>query len=321
VKWQRVDRTVLMNAGAGSVGSRRGGEARVFVVTGPTGNVGAELTRLLVERPGAPAYRIAAHRPEGIRARRDGVPVVRLDYDDRSTWPAVLDGIETLFLLFPLPNPRGVGTRMRPFADAAVAAGCRHVVYVSVPGADRLPFLPHYQVERHLERSGAAPTFLRCSYFAQNLLRRISTHGVDIAERGEVFIPAGNGRTSFLDARDVAEVALLAVQQPDQYRDTAHVLTGPESLTFDQAATVLSEVLERPIRYARPSMFQFWDRLRHRGVTWDTLAFMTAVYTLTRTGRNEPVTGELPGLLGRPARTFRDFARDHRERWVTRNWT
>jgi len=294
----------------------------VFVVTGPTGNVGAELTRLLVERPDAPAYRIAAHDPDRIRAQHGpDVPVARFDYDDRRTWPAVLDGVTALFLLFPLPSPRAVRTRMTPFVDAAVAAGCRHIVYVSVPGADRLRFVPHYQVERHIEASGAAPTFLRCSYFGQNLIRRISTHGVDIAERGEVFIPAGNGRTTFLDARDVAEVALLAVQKPDEFRGTAHTLTGPERLDLDEVAAILSEVLDRPIRYARPSLPQFWDRLRRRGVTWDTLLFMTIVYTLTRTGRNEPVTDELPRLLGRPARTFRQFAQDHRDRWLTRTWT
>jgi uncharacterized protein YbjT (DUF2867 family) len=294
----------------------------VFVVTGPTGNVGAELTTLLVDRPDAPAHRIAAHDPDRIRARHGAdVPVVRFDYDDRRTWPAVLDGITTLFLLFPLPSPAAVRTRMKPFVDAAAAAGCGHIVYVSVPGSDRLRFLPHYQVERHIEASGAAPTFLRCSYFGQNLVRRISTHGVDIVERGEVFVPAGNGRTTFLDARDVAEVALLAVQKPDEFRGTAHTLTGPDRLDLDEVAAILSEVLDRPIRYARPSLPQFWDRLRRRGVTWDTLLFMTIVYTLTRTGRNEPVTDELPHLLGRPARTFRAFAEDYRERWFTRDWT
>lgn len=136
-----------------------------------------------------------------------------------------------------------------------------------------------------------------------------------------MFVRAGNGRTSFLDARDVAEVALLAVQEPDEFGGTAHTLTGPARLPFDEVAGVLSDVLERRIRYPRPSLPQFRDRLRRRGVTWDTILFMTIVHTLTRSGRNEPVTDDLPRLLGGPARSFRQFAQDHRDRWLARDWT
>jgi len=297
----------------------------VLVVTGPTGNVGAEVTRLLVERRRAgeaPTFRIAAHDPQKIRALHGpDVPVVKFDYDDRTTWRAVLEDVSTLFLLFPLPHPRTVETRMKPFINAAYREGCRHVVYLSVPGADAFKVVPHYGVERHIEGTGLAHTFLRSSYFMQNLHRRISTHGVDIAERGEVFIPAGGGRISFIDARDVAAVALDVFRDPAAHRNRAYTLTGPERLDFYEVAGVLSEVLERPIRYASPSFPRFWYRLARRGVHWDTLVFMTIVYWLTRAGRNEPLTDELPALLGRPPTDLRQFAKDNRWRWETKTWT
>ncbi|GAA2361078.1 hypothetical protein GCM10009854_45410 [Saccharopolyspora halophila] len=96
---------------------------------------------------------------------------------------------------------------MLPFLRAADRAGCRHVVYVSVFGADKAAFIPHHEVEQQLFASTMSATVLRCGFFMQNLHRQISTHGVDIAERGELFIPAGRGRTTFIVARDVATVA------------------------------------------------------------------------------------------------------------------
>lgn len=305
----------------------------MIVVTGPTGNVGAELVRLLVDSPDTPPFRIAAHSPQKVPAglARTGarppadldrdLDVVPLDYDDRSTWPAVLDGVETLFLLFPLPSPGTVNTRILPFLDAAVAAGARHVVYLSVFGGDTVRFIPHYAVERAVEDRPVTHTFLRCSYFMQNLCRAISTHGVDIVERGEVFVPGGSGRITFLDARDAAAVALDALLHPERHRDVGYALTGPEKLGFDQVARVLTDELGFPVRYARPSLPRFWWRLSRRGVTWDTLAFMSGVYLLTRLGRNEPVTDELAPLLDSPPRTLREMVRDERWRWETRTWT
>ncbi|MBW8485865.1 NmrA family NAD(P)-binding protein [Actinomadura parmotrematis] len=294
----------------------------MIVVTGPTGNVGAEIVRLLAGEAAPGPYRVAAHDPGRIaREYGEDVPAVAFDYDDRATWPAVLDGVRTLFLLFPLPHPRTVKTRMIPFIDAAVAAGCEHIVYITVPGADRLRFVPHYAVERHIEATGVGHTFLRCGYFSQNLCRAISTHGVDIMDHGEIFIPAGRGRTTFLDARDAAAVALDLLTGPALEGGAAHTLTGPRRLDFDEAAAVLADVLGRPVRYARPSYPRFWRRLRSRGVTRDTLLFMTIVYTLTRTGRNEPLTGELAALLGRDPTPFEQWARDYKDRFEHRAWT
>lgn len=295
----------------------------MLVVTGPTGNVGAEFVDALIALgDDAPPFRIAAHDPDRFRRERGHhVPVVGFEYDDRSTWVTVLGGATSLFLLFPVPSPKAVRTRMKPFIDAAVAAGVGHIIYVSVPAAENVKRVPHYHVERHIEASGADYTFLRCGYFAQNLVRAISTHGVDIALYDELFVPARSSRTCMLDSRDVAQVALRAVQDPGEHRNVAHVLTGADVLEFGEVAETLSSVLERPVRYVDPSLPSFWRRLRRRGVTWDTVAFMTIVYTITRRGANSRVTDTVETLLGRPPTSFRAFAEDYRWRWEMCAWT
>ena len=297
----------------------------MIVATGPTGNVGAEVAAGLVDawRSGDPTpFRLAAHSPDGLRRTHgEDVPVVALDYDDPTSVRVALEGVEVLFLVFPLPTPLAVRRRMRPFVDAAAEAGCRHVVYLSVPGADTSRVVPHHWVERHLAASPMTTTVLRPSYFCQNLHRRVSTHGVDVVEHGEVLVPAGAGRTSFVDSRDVAEVALAALRDPEAHAGTAPVLTGPEALGFDAVAEALSDVLDRPVRYVDASVPAFVRRLRARGVGWDVIGFMLGVYTLSRTGRNAQLSDDLPRLLGRPSRTVRDWARDSAWRFEQRAWS
>lgn len=288
----------------------------MIVVTGPNGNVGAELVQRLMAQNELP-FRIAAHHPEKVR-RLFGAsaPLLKFDFDDRATWPAVLEGIRMLFLLFPLPHPVTARERMVPFVAAAARAGCRHIVFVSVPPAERSKLIPHYVVERAIEASGVPYTFLRSGFFAQNLCADLSTHGVDIARHDEIFLPAGKGRTAFLDARDVAHAAHEVFRHPGPHRNKVYQLTGPEQLDFDQVAQVLSEELGRPIRYARPGLARWLRRYRRRGLVWDILLYMSLAYTLKRFGREEACTADLRALIGHDGRTLREFVRDHRHRWT-----
>ncbi len=290
----------------------------MLVITGPSGNVGHELVALLAAQPGA-RFRIAGREPT--QPGSGTVEAYRMDFFDRSTWGSTLADMDRLFLLFPLPGNRAAREAIVPFVAAAEQAGCRHVVYVSVFGADRARFLPHHKVEAALRGSAMTWTVLRCSFFMQNLHRTIATHGEDVVDRGELFIPAGRGRTTFLDARDAAAVAAMILSDPREHRNTAYELTGPAALTMDDVAAALSAALGYPVRYSHPGLIAFARRLRRRGVSWDTIAFMSAVYSLTRLGRNQPITDDVRRLLGRAPRTLAEFLADSAWRWRDRAWT
>ena len=252
----------------------------MLLITGPTGNVGAELVDILGRGEAGPQWRIASRNPDALRDRRDSVAaeVTRLDFFDRSTWDAALAGVDTAFLLFPLPGNRAAREAIAPFVQ-------------------------------------------RCSFFMQNLHRHISTHGEDIAEHGELFIPAGRGRTTFLDARDAAAVAALALLHPEEHRNVVHHLTGPAALSMTEVAAALTAELGYPVTYSNPSLIRFARRLRHRGVGWDSIGFMSAVYTLTRLRQNKPITDEVERLLCRPSGTLAEFLRDSAWRWRDGAWT
>ncbi|MCH9667968.1 MAG: NmrA family NAD(P)-binding protein [Actinomycetia bacterium] len=295
----------------------------MLLITGPTGNVGDELVDVLRRAPTELQWRVASRNPDALRSRLGGssAEVAALDFFDRSTWAGALAGVDTLFLLFPLPGNQAARDGIVPFVKRAEETGCRHVVYVSVFGADRARFIPHHTVEAALRDSSMSWTVLRCSFFMQNLHRHISTHGVDIAERGELFIPAGRGRTSFIDARDAAAVAALALLHPEEHRDVVHHLTGPAALSMSEVAAALTAELGYPVTYTRPGLVRFAWRLRRRGVGWDSIGFMSAVYTLTRLRQNQPITGEVERLLHRPPKTLAEFLRDSAWRWRERAWT
>ncbi|TKX56969.1 SDR family oxidoreductase [Halorubrum sp. SS7] len=274
-----------------------------LLVTGATGTVGDPLVRALADRDAS--VRVATRSPEHARdAFGDGPEPVAFDLGRPETWGAALAGADRLFLLYP---PGSAVSDVREFADAADRVGVEHVVFLSILGAEKLPVLPHRRIERHLAGTGMDHTFLRASWFAQNLSE---IHRREIVERDEIFVPAGDGVLSFTDARDVAAVAARVLTEPG-HANRAYDLTGPAALDFEEVADVFTEVLDRPIAYADPSRLTFARRMYERGFSPGFVAFMTAEYSVVRLGRSGRTTGDVEAVLGRPPRTVREFVADY----------
>jgi uncharacterized protein YbjT (DUF2867 family) len=198
---------------------------------------------------------------------------VPLDFQDRTTFAAAVRGVERLFLLRP-PQIARVRDTLNPFLDAAKSGGVRHIVFLSLMGAERNPFVPHRVVEQHLMRLGVPYTLLRPGFFMQNLS---GTHAEDIVRYGEIIVPAGEGRTSFLDARDIAEAAAVVLTEPG-HEGQAYTLTGAEALTYGEAAAILTKALGQTIAYRRPSLWRFVRYMRRRGFAWDFIGVMAGIY-------------------------------------------
>lgn len=294
----------------------------MLLVTGCTGNVGAQVAKLMIEEKPLP-FRLAAHNPDKLKKLYgDDIPVMQFSYNDRATWGPILDGIDTVFLVFPLPHPRTVYTWMKPFIDElARHKRIKHIIYLDVPGADKHKIVPHYPVERHIEASGIPYTFLRCTYFMQNLCRGISTHGIDIVDHNELFIPASTGKMTVVDARDVAEVVRNIALHPEQHQKQAYTLAGPENIDMFTVADALSQSLNRKITYTNPNPLRFIWRMFRRGVKWDVILFMTIVYRLTRQGSNAQESHDLERLLKRRPRNIYQFVEEEKWRWETQTWT
>lgn len=195
---------------------------------------------------------------------------------------------------------------LTPAVEAGIRSGLRHVVFLSVQGADEVPVLPHARIERWLRAAPVSTTMLRPSFFDQNLT---DVHGTEIRTRSTLSVPAGRGRTAFIDARDVADVAALVLADPAPHAGRAYTLTGSEALDYDEVCTVLSEACGRTIRYTRPGLLRYLATAHRRiGLTPALVATTAAIYTTARLGLAETLTPDAAQLLHRPPTTLAAFA-------------
>ncbi len=280
-----------------------------ILVTGPTGNAGQEVVRGLLER--GIAVRAALRDPARIRRpEADALSTVAFDFERPDTFAAAFEGVERVFLVRP-PAISDVKRFISPAIDAAAAAGVRRVVFLSLLGVEKNPVVPHRRIEAHLRQSGMAYTFLRAGFFMQNLS---TVHRSDIRERNRLFVPAGSGRTSFVDVRDVAEAGVVALTEPG-HENRAYDLTGPEALRYDEVARILSRVLGRTITYPDPSVVSFIRHMRRLGHSWGSVLVMSGLYTSAKLGLAGRLADGVQQVLGRPPRSFETFARDNRACW------
>ena len=277
----------------------------MILVTGSSGLVGREVASRLAGR--APV-RLAVRDPA--RNASSKAERVRFDFRDPSTFEAALRGVGRVFLLRP-PRLARARRDFGPFVAAMRRAGVVQVVFLSVRGAARNPLLPHHGIETLLEASGLPWTHLRPNDFMQNFA---TVHRADIRDRGEIWAPAGRGRTSFVDVRDVAEAAARTLTEPGHGR-RAYTLTGGEAFGLAEVAALLSDGLGRPVVYRDPGIPAFLRHLRAAGQPWALGVVMTGVYTVARLGLAAEVTPDLARLLGRPPTALRSFIQDCKEVW------
>ena len=279
------------------------------LVTGAPGNVGTPLVDQLLSA-GVPVRVAARSLESAARFAGAGAEVVRFDMTDPTTF-GVFEGVRRMFLLRP-PAIADVDGVIGPVIDAARSRGVEHIVFLSIQGAERNRLVPHRAIEDYLRRHGPAWTFIRASYFMQNLA---TTHLADIVERDEIFIPAGrHSRTAHVDARDVAAVAAMALRE-DGHEGQAYTPTGPRAMTYDECAAIMTGVLGRSIRYVDPAPWTYWRRMSARGMPIGMRAVTLGIYTAARFGMAATLTSDVLTLTGRPPIDFADFAAAYRDVW------
>ena len=281
------------------------------LILGASGNVGSAVAAA-VSAAGVP-MRTGARSPGDVSRFPAGSESVVFDFADPTTWAQAFEGVTSMFLLRP-PAIGNVRRDLLPAVAAAQAAGVQHVVFLSLQGAERNPVVPHATVEAWLRRSGMTWTFVRPCFFDQNLS---TTHAADIRDHDAILVPAGGGATAFVDTHDVGAVAAAALLDPATHRNKAWTVTGPEALTYEQVADILSRVLHRPITYPRPGLLKYSRHARTQlGMPWGMVAVTSAIYTTARLGLAATLTDDTRQVLGRRPTSFIDFATREQDSWM-----
>ncbi|GGZ88365.1 nucleotide-diphosphate-sugar epimerase [Streptomyces plicatus] len=274
----------------------------VVLVTGGSGTVGGEVVRRL---PAGVEVRVLARDPARV-AVGGRVRVVRGDYGDAASLRAALRGVRRAFLVTTVVG----GDQDACFVRAAADAGVEHVVKLSAAavedaGADDLITCWQRESEELLRSSGLAWTLLRPRSFMSNSLG----WAAEVRAEGVVRELFGASLNACVDPGDVAEVAVRALTGPG-HAGRAYVLTGPEAVSAVQRTARLSCVLGRPLRFEELG----WEEARAR---WGRRYPPAVVEALLRSavrqreGAKAGVDGTFARLVGRPARSFGQWAADH----------
>lgn len=279
----------------------------VSLVTGASGEVGRHVVARLVEA-GQPVRSTVTAR---VPARPlDGQEAVPFDFADQGTYAAALDGVDRIFLMRP-PAISDVKTFIRPFIHAAAERQVTQVVFLSLMGVNRV--MPHWQVERDLESAGVPHTFVRPGFFAQNLSVAYRT---DIAEHDRIRLPAGSGRTSFIDTRDIAAVIALALLDPPAHIGQAYEITGARSWSYDEVAELLGTELARQIRYERVGFLRYRSELRAQGLPAAYVRVQLLINAIARLRLAGSVTETFTALTGRSPISLPASIHHLRDAWL-----
>jgi uncharacterized protein YbjT (DUF2867 family) len=278
-----------------------------ILVTGATGTVGGHVVRSLAQR-GLPVRAFVRDRDKAARALGPGVELAVGDFADRRSIERALAGADRLFLA--CGNVDGQVAYECAAIDAAAAAGITRVVKLSGPDASvdsPLVFERwHGAIERHLTGSGLPHVLLRPRTYLTNLL----AYAGAVARTGMVLAPAGTARISFIDPRDVADVAAECLIG-EGHQGRRYTLTGPEAITFDRVAQELSAATGRPVTYVDVGDDDARRAMTSEGLPPMVADAIVAIFASQRAGSMATTTDAVRTVTGRDPRTVAGFARDY----------
>lgn len=269
-----------------------------ILVIGSTGTIGTPLVKALL----AKGESVKAASRSGKAA--DGAEGVRFDYTDASTYADAFDGVDRLFLILAGGRLDAIDA-LTPVVEEAARREVK-IVFLSVFGVDADDSIPYRQIELKIIASGVPYVILRPNWFADNF----HTYWKAGIEHGEIAVPAGEGKSSFIDVRDIADSAAAALTS-NAFDGKAFNLTGPKAFGYGEAAAIISQAIGKPVGYSAVSDEAFIAILTGAGVPKDYASFLASIFHPVREGWTSAVTGDVETLTGRAPRSLETYVGDH----------
>lgn len=270
-----------------------------ILVTGATGKTGSRIVSELARR-GA-AHRAAVRRPDGSSEQ------VLFDWDAPDTWVPAADGVETVYLV---KRPLDPAPPVQAFFEAA--PWIERVVLLSELGREHKPASdPERAVELLVGAHGRRATILRPNWFFDNF-GPDGGWGPGIRSTGEIRLPTGDTAVSWVDVRDVIDVAVIALLGEDL---GGVDLTGSQAFTVAELAAEIARASGRPVRHDAPSLAQYRDELERSDADPLRIDYLMDLVTDAAEGRYTPVADDVDRILGRRPRTLAAYVAEHADYW------
>ncbi|MFI6625782.1 NmrA family NAD(P)-binding protein [Streptomyces sp. NPDC050528] len=278
------------------------GSPQTALVLGGTGRTGSLVARRLAER-GLPARTAARHGAD-----------VPFDWDDPTTHPAALAGADRLYLVTPVLRI-SYADQVAAFLDLAVASGVRHVTYLSAYGAQLAPpDVDISAVENELTaRKTLTHAILRPAWVMQNFA---DAH-LPVVD-GVITVPTGGRTEAFVDAGDIAAVAVETLLDPEGHDGARYEPTGPQALTVAEVADTITAVTGRPVRHQDIDPEVWIGGALAAGVVPADYAVMLGWLTgAIISGNGSTPNDDIEKVTGRAPTAFADFARRNAGAWAS----
>ena len=259
-----------------------------ILVLGATGKTG----RRIVERLSAKGHTVR-------KGSRQADPP--FDWDNPETWSAALRGVKAVYIsFFPDLAVPGAPAAIKELTSRAVNAGVKRLVLLSGRGEEEAQ-----GCEDIVRECGASFTLIRASWFSQNFSESFL---LDAVQSGTVALPVRDVGDPFVDADDIAEVAVAALTE-DGHEGRLYKVTGPRLLTFTDAVGAVAEAANRPVEFVRITPEQYEEGLTQSGLSKAFASLVMYLFTRVLDGRNSYLADGVQQALGREPRDFVDYAR------------
>ena len=281
---------------------------KTILVTGATGTIGREVAKRLAAQ-GASTRAGVRDRTKARKQFSDEIELVEFAFEDKRLVADALENVEKVFLLPPLMPNQVEATNA--FVDAAQNAGLQQIVKLSAIGVGSETFTVgewHAANERHIRNSGLDFTFLRPNSFMQNFINYFPPRD------GVIYLPWGNGKASFIDARDIASVAARALTN-EIHKNKIYTLTGPAALSIDEVARTVSHAADREIKYVDVPESAARDAMLNAGMAEWQVDSLMELHAINKQSRWSTITSDVQEVIGKPPIDFREFARDHADKF------
>ncbi|HJZ28994.1 MAG TPA: NmrA family NAD(P)-binding protein [Streptosporangiaceae bacterium] len=272
---------------------------RLVLVLGATGKTGSRVAGRLSERG------------VSVRTAARGGADIHFDWNNPATFEGALQGVTGVYLVSPVMRVDFAGV-VSDFLDQAERAGVQNVTYLSAYGMERAPAeVALRAVELDLESRGSFTcSIIRPAWFMQNFSETFLKPVDD-----EIVVPGGTGTEAFVNAEDIASVAAATLAEPERHAGRAYAPTGPESLTLDDAARIISAAAGRTILYRDTDRADWVGAMVRSGVPAEYGEVLRALTETIASGRGSRPNGDVLAATGAAPVSFADFAAEAAPAW------
>lgn len=282
-----------------------------ILVTGASGNVG-KYTAQYALRHKQEITAAGTHPDILARMFANKAAVTYFDFTNPSTFKNALKDVDRVFIM--RPPHLGKPGELKPFIDALKEkSGIKLVCFLSLLGVEHNPVPPHHKIEKYIEQANLPYCHIRPGFFMQNIS---GIHAFEIKHFNRLVVPVKNALTSFIDARDIGELAAKVLSEPESHQNRKYSITGGQAVSYWKAAGILSEELGREIIYTNPKPAlaeNYWVTVR--GLEKEYCTVMSMLYMMTRMGAAKKVTPDFEQVMGKKPRTFRQFVKSNLDCW------